>query len=116
MFCFYFIPLTRVDVFQLHLPCALMVSLVVVLTSKFLVTRLWRDRWAIFLGITKLSALGVAPSIASALSEFDAANLVGMPELEYSAYMQDKAIVSRGYALYIKKSSIKLRRTVPVES
>ena len=30
---------------------------------------------------------GVAPSITSAISEYDAAMLIGMPESEYSDYM-----------------------------
>ena len=39
-------------------------------------------------------SFGVAPSITSALSEYDAAMLVGMPENEYSEYMKDKTAVS----------------------
>ena len=39
---------------------------------------------------------GVAPSITSAVSEYDAAMLVGMTEKEYSEYMQDKTAVSKG--------------------
>ena len=39
---------------------------------------------------------GVAPSITSAISEYDAAILVGMPESIYSEYMQDKTAVSKG--------------------
>ena len=38
-------------------------------------------------------SFGVAPSITSALSEYDAAMLVGMPENEYSEYMKDKTQV-----------------------
>ena len=41
-------------------------------------------------------SFGVAPSITSALSEYDAAMLVGMPENEYSEYMKDKTAVSKG--------------------
>lgn len=40
---------------------------------------------------------GVAPSITSAISEYDAATLVGMSADEYSDYMQDKTAVSRGH-------------------
>ena len=40
---------------------------------------------------------GVAPSITSSLSEFDASRLIGMHEAEYSAYMKDKTAVSRGH-------------------
>ncbi len=39
---------------------------------------------------------GVAPAITSALSEYDAAMLVGCPEEDYSRYMQDRTAVSRG--------------------
>jgi hypothetical protein len=39
---------------------------------------------------------GVAPSITSAISEYDAAMLVGMSESEYSDYMKDKTAVSKG--------------------
>jgi hypothetical protein len=39
---------------------------------------------------------GVAPAITNALSEYDAAMLIGCPETEYSNYMQDKTAVSRG--------------------
>ena len=39
---------------------------------------------------------GVAPSITSAISEYDAAKLVGMSEYEYSEYMKDKTAVSKG--------------------
>lgn len=41
-------------------------------------------------------SFGVAPSITSALSEYDAAMLVGMSENEYSEYMKDKTAVSKG--------------------
>lgn len=40
---------------------------------------------------------GVAPAITSAISEFDASQLVGMREYEYSEYMQDKTAVTRGH-------------------
>lgn len=39
---------------------------------------------------------GVAPSITSTVSEYDAAMLVGMTEDEYSDYMKDKTAVSKG--------------------
>lgn len=39
---------------------------------------------------------GVAPSVTSAVSEYDAAMLVGMTDKEYSEYMQDKTAVSKG--------------------
>lgn len=40
---------------------------------------------------------GVAPAITSAISEYDAAMLLGMKDEEYSSYMQDKTAVSRGH-------------------
>lgn len=39
---------------------------------------------------------GVAPQIVPVISEYDAAMLVGMPEKEYSEYMQDKTAVNKG--------------------
>lgn len=36
------------------------------------------------------ASFGVAPSITSSISEYDAAMLVGMSEKEYSDYMRDK--------------------------
>ena len=39
---------------------------------------------------------GVAPSITSTISEYDAAMLVGMSENDYSAYMKDKTAVNKG--------------------
>ena len=39
---------------------------------------------------------GVAPSITSAISEFDAARIIGMPLEKYSSYMSNKTAVSKG--------------------
>lgn len=39
---------------------------------------------------------GIAPSITSTISEYDAAMLVGMSENEYSDYMRDKTAVNKG--------------------
>ena len=39
---------------------------------------------------------GVAPSITSSISEYDAAMLIGMSEKEYSNYMRDKTAVAKG--------------------
>jgi len=39
---------------------------------------------------------GVAPQITTPLSEYDAAMLVGVPEQEYSDFMQDITAVNRG--------------------
>jgi hypothetical protein len=41
-------------------------------------------------------ACGVAPSITSAISEFDAARLVGMNAGEYGCFMQNRTAVERG--------------------
>jgi len=40
---------------------------------------------------------GVAPAVTSAVSELDAAQLVGMSDGECSDYMQDKTAVARGH-------------------
>lgn len=40
---------------------------------------------------------GVAPSITSTVSEYDAAMLLGMSDEQYSSYMQDKTAVARGH-------------------
>ncbi len=40
---------------------------------------------------------GVAPSITSTISEYDAAMLVGCSDEDYSKYMQDKTAVSKGF-------------------
>tara|TARA_R100000687_G_scaffold83396_1_gene85944 strand:- start:654 stop:1091 length:438 start_codon:yes stop_codon:yes gene_type:complete len=42
-------------------------------------------------------SFGVAPSITSAISELDAALLVGMAEHEYSTFMQSQTAVQRGH-------------------
>ena len=42
-------------------------------------------------------AFGNAPSITSALSEYDAAMLLGLTQLEYSNAMQGSTAVQRGY-------------------
>lgn len=42
-------------------------------------------------------AYGVAPSITSAVSEYDAARLMGMTDSQYAEYMQDKTAVARGH-------------------
>ena len=39
---------------------------------------------------------GVAPHITAAISEYDAAMLVGFPEREYSRFMQGKTAVAKG--------------------
>ena len=56
---------------------------------------------------------GVAPAVTSALSECDAAIfLVGMSELDYSEYMQDRTAVSNGHDFVFqgKKYQIKASR------
>jgi hypothetical protein len=40
---------------------------------------------------------GVAPSITSTISEYDAARIVGMSEQEYSDFMQSQTAVQKGY-------------------
>lgn len=45
---------------------------------------------------------GVAPHVTPALSEYDAARIVGMYETEYSEYMQDKTAVCKGHDFLYK--------------
>ena len=42
------------------------------------------------------SKFGVAPSVTSSISEYDAARLVGMSESDYSKYMKNRTAVSKG--------------------
>ena len=55
---------------------------------------------------------GVAPQITTVVSEYDAAMLVGMPESEYSEYMQDKTAVNKGsdFVFNHKRYQIKANR------
>lgn len=55
---------------------------------------------------------GVAPQITTVVSEYDAAMLVGMPEREYSEYMQDKTAVNKGsdFVFNHKRYQIKANR------
>lgn len=57
-------------------------------------------------------AYGVAPSVTSAISEYDAAMQVGMSESEYSTYMQDITAVQKGHDFIHKgvKYQIKAHR------
>ena len=56
---------------------------------------------------------GVAPSITSAISEYDAALLVGMTEKEYSDYMQDKTAVSKGTDFIFNKTRSQVKANRP---
>jgi hypothetical protein len=40
---------------------------------------------------------GICPAITCAVSEFDAATLIGMPEQVYAEFMKDRTAVSKGY-------------------
>ena len=55
---------------------------------------------------------GVAPAITSAVSEYDAAMMLGMEEKEYSKYMGDKTAVAKGHDFIYKniKYQIKAHR------
>lgn len=55
---------------------------------------------------------GVAPSITSTISEYDAAMLVGMSENDYSAYMKDKTAVNKGsdFVFNNTRSQVKANR------
>ena len=56
---------------------------------------------------------GVAPSITSAISEYDAAMLIGMPESEYSDYMQDKTAVNKGADFIYKNTRYQVKANRP---
>ena len=56
---------------------------------------------------------GVAPAVTSALSEFDAAILVGMPLEEYSEYMRDKTAVSKGKDFVFKSVRYQIKANRP---
>lgn len=56
---------------------------------------------------------GVAPDITSSISEYDAAMLVGMSELEYSRYMQDKTAVTRGHDFVFNGIRYQIKATRP---
>ena len=56
---------------------------------------------------------GGAPSITSAISEYDAALLVGMTENEYSDYMQDKTAVSKGADFIFNKTRYQVKANRP---
>ncbi|MGM0985277.1 MAG: hypothetical protein ACQEXG_17975 [Pseudomonadota bacterium] len=56
---------------------------------------------------------GVAPSITSTLSEYDAAMLVGCPAIEYSRYMQDRTAVSRGFDFSYESVRYQVKATRP---
>ena len=56
---------------------------------------------------------GVAPQITTAVSEYDAAMLVGMSESEYSDYMQDKTAVSKGADFIFNKIRYQVKANRP---
>ena len=56
---------------------------------------------------------GVAPHITAAISEYDAAMLLGMPEEDYSYYMQDKTAVSKGADFVFKEKSYQIKANRP---
>ena len=56
---------------------------------------------------------GVAPSITSTISEYDAAMLVGMSENEYSAYMKDKTAVNKGSDFVFNNTKYQVKANRP---
>jgi hypothetical protein len=58
---------------------------------------------------------GVAPSIVSAISEYDAARLVGMSDLKYSSYMreQNRTAVSSGHDFCYKNIRYQIKAHRP---
>ena len=59
------------------------------------------------------NSFGVAPQITSAISEYDAAMLVGMSEEEYSDYMQDKTAVAKGLDFAFKNIRYQVKANRP---
>ena len=57
---------------------------------------------------------GVAPSITSTISEYDAAMLVGMSENEYSAYMKDKTAVNKGSDFVFNNTRYQVKANRPI--
>ena len=58
-------------------------------------------------------AFGNAPSITSAVSEFDAADLVGCPLQDYSACMQGVGAVQRGHDFIFNKIKYQVKGNRP---
>ena len=58
-------------------------------------------------------SFGVAPSITSAISEYDAAMLIGMSQNEYSEYMKDKTAVSKGADFVYKNTRYQVKANRP---
>ena len=56
---------------------------------------------------------GVAPSITSSVSEYDAAMIVGMSESEYSKYMKVKTAVSQGAVFVFKNTRYQVKANRP---
>jgi hypothetical protein len=56
---------------------------------------------------------GVAPSVVSSLSEYDAAMMIGMTEEEYSDFMQDITAVNKGYDFIHKDIKYQVKATRP---
>jgi len=56
---------------------------------------------------------GVAPAIVSALSEYDAAMLIEMPETEYSASMKNATAVRRGFDFVYEDTEYQVKANRP---
>lgn len=56
---------------------------------------------------------GVAPSIISAISELDAAILIGMRESEYSSFMESQTAVQRGYDFIFNNQRYQVKANRP---
>lgn len=56
---------------------------------------------------------GVAPAITSALSEYDAAMLVGCSVDEYSKFMQDRTAVSKGLDFLFEENRYQVKANRP---
>jgi hypothetical protein len=56
---------------------------------------------------------GVAPAVTSAISEYDAAKLLGCSEVIYSAYMENATAVRKGYDFIHKDKRYQIKANRP---
>ena len=59
------------------------------------------------------SKFGVAPSVTSSISEYDAARLVGMSENAYSNYMKKRTAVSKGNDFEYNRTKYQVKANRP---
>ncbi len=59
------------------------------------------------------SKFGIAPAITSAISEYDAATLLGYSEEEYSKNMNGRTAVSKGHDIIVKGKKYQIKANRP---